>query len=239
MLDKDSYINKIINRVEILGITSSKKLGEDQFDNKFYNENMITEQVQGSNIIQLTFPHNDIIYNQLIHKWIMKCVHIQFRTKFNLIPTQIDNGDCYHTLPKYLKIQRTNGDIQEGRLIDNAGLYLRKSMSGIDDKLTIKVRVEYDSDVFRDIHTVTGKLQLYKDCSLEDIIKINNITEFNIHFKLPDHLAIHYDSTKFLVLKYFIELHNKWYKDTFEPIINEFQKKQDIKINIITEKIIV
>ena len=112
-------------------------------------------------------------------------------------------------------------------------------MSGIDDKLTIKVRVEYDSEVFRDIHTVTGKLELYKDCSLEAIIKINNITEFNIHFKLPDHLSIHYDSTKFLVLKYFIELHNKWYKDAFKPIIDEFQKNNNVKINIITEKIII
>ena len=112
-------------------------------------------------------------------------------------------------------------------------------MSEIDDKLIIKVRVEYDSYVFRDIHTDTGKLQLYKDCSLEDIIKINNITEFNIYFKLPEHLAIQYDSTKFLVLKYFIDLHYKWYTETFEPIINEFQKKQDVKINIITEKIIV
>ena len=112
-------------------------------------------------------------------------------------------------------------------------------MYGIDDTLSIKVRVEYDSDVFRDIHTVIGKLELYKDCSLGDIIKINNITEFNIHFKLPDHLAIHYDSTKFLVLKYFIELHNKWYTETFEPIINEFQKNHGVKINIITEKIII
>ena len=89
MLDKEFYINKIINRVDILGITSCKKLGEDQFDNKLYIENMITEQVQGSNIIHLTFPHNDITYNQLIHNWTMKCVHILFRTKFNIIPTLI------------------------------------------------------------------------------------------------------------------------------------------------------
>ena len=62
MLDKEFYINRIINRVDILGITSCKKLGEDQFDNKLYIENMITEQVQGSNIIHLTFPHNDITW---------------------------------------------------------------------------------------------------------------------------------------------------------------------------------
>ena len=127
MYDKDFYINKIINRSEILGITSCKKLGEDQFNNKLYNENMITEQVQGSNIIQLTFPHNDITYNQLIHNWVMKCVYIQFRTKFNPIPTLKYNGDCYHTLPKYLKIKRTNGYIHEGRLINNA-VYISKKI---------------------------------------------------------------------------------------------------------------
>ena len=66
---------------------------------------MITEQVQGTGIIHLIFPHNDITYNQLIHKWTMKCVHILFRTKFNITLTLIYNSDCYHTLPKYLKFR--------------------------------------------------------------------------------------------------------------------------------------
>ena len=177
-MSKETIIDTITNKINCLGISSSRTIGYDEFNKKRYSENdIVYEQIEGSGIRGLYYPYNDISYNPFINKWIMKCCHIHFRLTNNLIPNQSKYKETYHTLPEYLKIQRSNNTIQNARLKHNNGIFLRESHSNPNLPKTFYITLEYDESDYRDITKVSKNipLEFSKECRLEDILKLNTI----------------------------------------------------------------
>ena len=221
----EKTILQINNLISLLGFSSCKIVGMDQFDGKIYKdqENLITGIVNGSKLLKLYFPYNDIIYNESLNQWLMDCANIEFRVKNNLIPSLNTNYKCYHSLPKFLNIKRSNGDIQKAKIMDNAGLRFRinNDIQEEEEEIgRIYLRVEYDEDSNDIENKTTDDLLYFKDILIQDVIELNpEISNLTIYFDLPKYINYQYNSEKYIVMKHFCDLHYNWEKHVMNPII--------------------
>ena len=232
----EEKISRVTDLISVLGFTSRKHIGMDQFDEKIYKnqESLITGIVDGSKLLNLHFPYNDIIFNESLNDWLMDCANIQFRVKYNMIPSLDENYKCYHSLPKFLKIKRKSGKIQKARIMDNAGLRFKINTNLEEEEIgKIYLRVEYDSDSSNIENNDSYGLEYFKDILIQDVIELNpEISNLTIYFNLPKYINYHHSSEKFIIMKHFCDLHYNWEKCVMNPIIKYIKSKFKIPILI-------
>ena len=229
---------EIINaRVQSLGYSSRKIIGQDDLDFKNYDESLLcSKQMEGSLTLNMNYPYNDIMYNKEVNEWKMLCAQIYFRIYYNLIPNEIYTNT---TFPSIINIRRSNGKLQRARLRKNSGFRISKKSVEEDAIPTSRVpklylRVEYDS-VDINLEDYSLPRDFYKDIPIQDIAEFNpNIKEFEITFKLPDYLCYDYNGYKYSVVKYYHELHYEWCETILYPLVEYIKKKYDINIKINT-----
>ena len=238
MIEHSSELSiEVINtRAKIIGTTSRKIIGRDEFTFKDYSsedENVVTSQVEGSNTLNIVYPYNDIQYNKLASDWKMHCANIYFRVHHNLIPNE---EYCVHNFPDIINIRRSTGKIQKARQRYKSGFRISKNSTEVDAIPTSKhpklyIRMEFgNSD--NHIEDRSIEKEYYKDVSIGDIAELNpEIKNFAITFYLPKFLNCYYNSTKYEVQKYYCELHYKWCDEKLTPLFKYIKNKYDIEIN--------
>jgi len=232
--EEEEVIYLINSRVTYIGYSSRKKIGQDDLDFQLYdNENLHSVQMEGSLLMNMEFPYNDIICNKEINMWKMICAQIYFRILHNIIPNETYTKT---TFPKIINIKRTTGKIQRARIKEKSGFRISKSSLEDDsDKIPkLYVRVEYnDSDVNLENYFI--QKEYFKDIPIELVCELNpNIKEFDITFSLPNFLCHKSDDFKYNVIKYYHDLHNEWCETVLYPLIKYIKKKYDINIKINT-----
>lgn len=223
----------------------SKMVGLDEFDRKITKgqNNLISVEFEGANIFNLSRPYTDVSLKPQ-NKWLMNCAQLNFRTKHNIIPTNTYSDclfQCSHTLPLIVNIQRSNGKIQKGRLRNNTGITIRPNKD-FKNEMLMYVRVEFDNitDDETTIPTYQEKMQLdyFKDVLIYDFLELNpEIKSFDLKFTMPNFLNEKINSHKYLVMKYYSELHSKWCSDVLRPVIDNIEMDELIPKILIDELI--
>ena len=235
---KSKIIGKINGLVENLGSSSCKMVDLDQFDGKIYKEKICCQQIEGAKFIGLVCPYNDISFNPDINQWMMYCANIWFRETHNIIPS-IESGECYHTFPKYINIQRTSkiegkaGKIQAGRLLGDSAISIQNSKSKPELHKQFYVTIEFQNTSNDDIKNIKCDLDSIKSVLLTDLAKLNNITEFDFCFKFPKILETEQNSLKAKVLNYYVNRQSNWINNTLKPLINDVLENYNLKINLV------
>ena len=237
MAESTKFLEKIKSIVANIGYTSMKLVDVDQFDDKTYPNKVFTRQIEGSKFVGISYPYNDIAFNVDIHDWAISCCNMEFRLINSIIPT-LKSGECYHTFPRFINIQRgsknigVDGKIQPGRTINNSAIVIRKSNSSLEQDPQLYISIEFNDTEFIDIKNYNQDLQYCKSVPVVDLAKINNITEFDVCFKLPDISKIDKSSVKYIVTKHYIDKHYEWVKK-LEPIIVSVKKTHMLTINVV------
>ena len=125
-----------------------------------------------------------------------------------------------------------DGKIQPGRTINNSAIVIRKSKSSPAQDPQLYVSIEFNDTEFIDIKNYDQDLQYCKSVPVVDLAKINNITEFDVCFKLPDISKIDKSSVKYIVTKHYIDKHYEWVKK-LESIIVSVKKTHMLTINLV------
>lgn len=235
--EKEKQVIDIINsRVFCIGSSSRKIIGQDDLDFKLYDdENVLSSvQMEGSLLLNMEFPYNDIICNKEINMWKMICAQIYFRILYDIIPNETYTKT---TFPKIINIKRSTGKIQRARIKENAGFRISKSsFEDNSDKIPkLYVRVEFnDSDVNLEDYFIPK--EYFKDISIETVCELNPyIKEFDITFSLPNYLCYKHNGLKYNIIKYYHDLHNEWCENVLYPLIKYIKNKYDINIKINTD----
>ena len=236
LTDKEKEVIAIINsRVKSIGMSSSKIVGQDDLDFEQYKDSSVLSSVEmeGSAILNMEYPYNDIILNKNINMWRLLCAQIYFRIYYNIIPNEFYTKT---TFPKIVIIKRSDGKLQRARIKQKGGFRISKTSFDDEGNVIPKlyVRVEFNnSDV--DLEDYFMPKECYKDVSIENISKLNPyIKDFDVTFSLPNFLCHKYDDFKYNVIKYYHDLHNEWCEDVLHPLIKYIKKKYDINIKINT-----
>ena len=229
-------IEVINTRVKNIGKSCRKIIGRDEFtfkDNHPNNDNIITSQIEGSRILNIDYPYNDIQYDKGVSEWKMNCANIYFRIYNDLIPNE---NCCVHNFPDIMNIRRSSGKIQKARQRYKSGFRISQKNTDVDALPTSKhpklyIRVEFgNSDNDIDDRTVTK--EYYKDVSIEDIAEVNpEIKNFDITFYIPKYMNYHYNSKKYEIQKYYCDIHDKWCNEKLIPLFKYIKNKYDIEIN--------
>lgn len=238
--EKVNNTKDIINaRVKSIGYSCRKIIGQDDLDFKIYSDQdckLVSMEMEGSQTLNMSFPYNDIIYNDEINQWKMLCAQMYFRIYYNLIP------NCTYTkttFPNIFNIKRSNGKIQKARVKKNTGFRISKTKIEEDTIPTHKIPKLYVRAEFNlcevGLEDYSAPKEYYKDIPIEDIKQFNpDIKEFEISFSLPDYLCYNFNGYKYNVVKYYHELHDDWCKYTLQPLIHYIKSKYDINIKINT-----
>lgn len=233
----ETSIEVINARVESLGYSSRKIIGQDDLDFKNYESGVLcSKQMEGSQTLNMYYPYNDILYNPEINEWKMLCAQIYFRIHYNLIPNE--NYTSIH-FPPIINIRRSSGKIQKGRVKKQCGFRISKKSLEEDAIPTSRIpklylRVEYNtSDINLEDYTLPK--DYYKDIPIQEIKEFNpSIKEFEITFRLPNYLCYKCNGYKFRVIKNYHDIHYKWCKSILYPLVDYIKNKYDINIKINT-----
>jgi len=228
----DPAIETINGTINMLGFTSRKEVGRDEFDSKIYgsceDENLRSGIVEGTGNLNLHYPYNDIQYHNM-NQWMMHCSHIYFRIKHNIIPNMFYSK---HTIPHYINIRRSSGLIQKARLKHNCGLRMSGSTTNEDSSAKLYVRLEFNEP--RSMTPLSATyLDVFKDVTLDAIIELNpEFKEFSMTFSLPNYEIHPVDSHKYNVMKYYCDIHTEWCERVLNPMISRFNRKYSINIRV-------
>jgi len=227
----------IFNLINKIGYISLKYIGLDEFTNiRTINDDLVhNEELQGSNIFNLSIPYNDISFNKETSKYLMNITQIYYRIVNNIIPSisyfvKNKNSFCYHNLNKIYKIKRSTGKIQNARVRYNAGIFIYKLQDS--NYKDIYIRMEYSNDeetdlnCMRDIH-----LPLYKDIPLNKLIELNpDIKVLVITYKLPNINKFKENTIEYNLSKFIMEMHNIWLEKEMRPLFKKRLESLNIPV---------
>ena len=173
-------ITEIINKIK--GIISSmcfssRFIGLDMYTNKTYEDNdpnFYTKYIYG--IESIYYVPRGIVFYHNSNDILFECTNIEFMLSENIISFNYTNLDINKT---YL-IKRSSGDIQDAKILNNGGIFLKKD----------KFKIQANFDIKDDTKNIFTEHQ--KSIELDDFLELNNIkleidipyfTESNINSK--------------------------------------------------------
>jgi hypothetical protein len=161
----EEFNERLEDVLNVIGF-SSKRVGFDQFDRKYYDEdNIYHYSIKGSRN-QYMFPRG-VVYLNKKNEFFFDVANIVYMINQNAIPAQ------YFNFPEInytnFNIPRSSGIIQYGWFVPNSSFKISRTRCGI------YLYVEF-------INKEDG-LGYQKSISFEDFVKLNEITNFTI--KIP------------------------------------------------------
>ena len=222
--DRELIINNIDTRVATFGWSASKTIGMDELDNTIYEEEeplLLSYLVKYANTVGIHMPY-DLIISHEKNKWKLDCFNLCFYNYHNIMP-----HSC-HSIPRKLKIKRSDGSIQNGILSDNLGLIVRTSKSNCDTNDRIYVIVSFCKD---NPDEEDEKLFMHhKSTPLEALIDYKDFG--TISMEPPQLKLSEGDSIQKDVELHYTKQSNKWGNDILLPVVNRFNTKFPNKIDL-------
>ena len=232
-------VHKIISNIEsvsnILGLFSSKVIGRDEiddinyYDDPYQEEYITNENVKGTNVLGIRPVYSTVFFHKDNH-WKFRCIELDFYVINNIFPC------CYLDLPKIIKIQRTNGTIQDGYIKDENGIKIRKSVTYNDgyDKMCVEVSLS-DNPELKDLSNINDdkiwSLECAKTIPLDVILEHNpqikeiylSLSLFNENDFVEDTLTNLNDKIK--IMKHYNFIFIDWFKKKVNPCIKRLENK--------------
>lgn len=175
--DFNKRVEDVLNTIGF----SSKKVGFDQFDKKYYDEENIYNYLIKGSRNQYMFPRGIVCLNEK-NKLFYDVANIIYMINENAIPAQ------YFDFPEInnynFNIPRSNGIIQYGGFVPNSSLKISRTRG------SIYLYVEFISK--EDGH------DYQKSISFEDFVKLNEIINFTI--KIPKLIKSKYNFSNYTYL---------------------------------------
>ena len=232
----EDTITKIEQCSACVGFSCLRVEGWDKIQRTRYTDDEVTSViVPGTMTFNIDYPYNDVQYHKEKSEWLVPLLFIHYRITHNMIVSQSDDTECYHTFPRFINIKRSSGAIQKARTRKNGSIRVVESKSN-PGNYNLHISVEFDEEPFRYENIETTELDnlaFIKDAKLKDIAELNpDITNFDIVFKLPKYLSFQYNSHKYLVMKYYCDKHEEWCMKTLRPMIHKLQSETNIKISV-------
>lgn len=161
----EEFNERVEDVLNVIGF-SSKRVGFDQFERKYYNEdNIYYYSIKGSRN-QYMFPRGVVCLNKK-NEIFFDVANIIYMINENAIPIQ------YFSFPQindtYIYIPRSSGIIQQGWFVPNSSFKISRTRGGI------YMNIEFINK--------EDNLEYQKSISFIDFVKINEITNFTI--KIP------------------------------------------------------
>lgn len=161
----EEFNERVKDVLNVIGF-SSKRVGFDQFDRKYYDEESIYYySIKGSRN-QYIFPRGVVCLNKK-NEFFFDVANIMYMINENAIPAQY--FDFTEINDTNFNIPRSSGNIQHGSFVPNSSFKISRSRGGI--YLYVEFSSKEDGNDYQ------------KSISFKDFIKLNEITNFTI--KIP------------------------------------------------------
>jgi hypothetical protein len=246
-------INSIVN---MLGAFSSRRIGVDEYDRKKYNdyysddenennENIPEENrfchslIEGANN-EVSYVHNAVGHVRK-NQWRHICLNMYYIVNRNIIPNPTHpnytaiNGNqdsSYHDFPRFFKIKRSGGDIQDAKWEYNESIKLHKSRTLNDAHERLYITANYLPDKSIDIHNSDCYDYLFKNIPLDSVLETNpEITEITFRFFIwSDSKIANSPSEIAEVMVHYNTLHHEWREERLIPAIYRLENPLTVKL---------
>lgn len=253
----EEIIDGIKSIIHMLGAFSLRIIGLDEYDRKKYvdydSDNDSNDHVAEENKIRGSLiegansevsPIHSIVSHVDKNKWRHVCLNMYYIVNRGIIPNPThpeytaihgNSQSSFHNFPRFFKIKRTNGDIQDGCWLYNESIKLHKSKTLNDTHERLYITVNYLPDKTEDIHSRSDLEMLHKHMPLDNVIEINpDIKDIDFRFFVwSDTTIAESDSVKSEIMVHFNSLHHEWRETRLIPAITRLNLP--IKINLIYE----
>ena len=261
--DTEESVQDIIDSIDsvshMVGAFSCRRIGQDEYDRRLYNdddssdENADAIHIDPDNKICRSIiegANNEVscLHNAVTHagknKWRHICLNMQYLMEKGIIPNPThpeytaihgNHHSSYHNFPRFFKVKRTSGDIQDARWEFNEAIKLHKSKSLNDSFERLYLRVNYLPNSDDDIHDTNNYDFLFKNVPLDDILEINpEITEITFTLFVWSDSEIsksHYSVAE--VMAHYNAKHHEWCESQLVPAIKRLNSP--LTINLVYE----
>lgn len=171
----EQMIHRINNVLGMMGF-SSRRIGVDMYDNKFYGENdkgFLTRYIDG--IQSLYEIPAGIVYYHSSNELLYHFTIIQFMIDNNIIPFKYTNLD----IDKIYKVERRDGTIQDCTIPRNGGIILNK------ENKTVRLVNYFSSEKETKVDPIHSG-DLCKSVHLDKFMKINELETLKINVPFVD-----------------------------------------------------
>ena len=255
----ENIIDGIDSIANMLGAFSCRQIGVDEYDRKKYqdyysdDENDSATDVPEENRMRRTLieganqevscVHNCVSHVEKNH-WRHICLNMYYLINRGIIPTPThptytatygNHQSSYHDFPRFFKVRRTSGDIQDARWEYNEAIKLHKSKTHNDPIERFYISAHYLSNKDLDIHDTDNYDFLFKNVPLDSVLEINpEITEINFRlFIWPVNKIAESPREMGEVMAHYNALHHEWCEERLIPAIQRLVNP--LTINLIYE----
>ena len=255
----EDIIYNIDNIAKMLGAFSCRRIGVDEYDRKQYQDaysddenddyanipeenRMCRSLIEGANY-EVSYAHNCVSHVEK-NRWRHICLNMYYLVSRGLIPNPThptytatfgNHQSSYHDFPRFFKVRRSSGDIQDAKWEYNEAITIHKSKTLNDQVERLYIIAHYLSNKDLDIHDTDNYDFLYKNIPLDSVLEINpEITEINFRlFVWPVNKIAESPPEVGEVMAHYNALHHEWCEEHLIPAIKRLVNP--LTINLIYE----
>ena len=259
----EDIIDGIDNIAKMLGAFSCRRIGVDEYDRKFYedinsdneddkenqnqsefdNGNKITRTLIEGADNEVSYVHNAVFHAEK-NRWRHQCLNMLYLTDRGIIPNPMhpdftaihgNSHSSYHNFPRYFKIRRASGNIQDARWNYNEAIKIHQSKTLNDAEPRLYITASYLQNHEEDIHDSSNYDFLFKHVPLDTILEINpDITNIDFRFFVwSDTQLAEASQIQMEVMSHYNNLHHEWRESTLIPVIKRLTSP--VTINLLYE----
>ena len=254
----DDIINGIDSVCSMVGAFSCRRIGQDEYDRKIYNDpdsddensnesidydnKIFRSLIEGANH-QVNHVHNAVTHAGK-NKWRHICLNMQYIVEKGIVPNPThpeytalygNRDSSYHDFPRYFKIKRASGPIHDAKWEYNEAIKLHKSKTLNDQHERLYLIAHYLPSPEDDIHDNSKYDFYFKNIPLDDILQLNpEIKEVKFRFFLwSDSQIAAAESYRAEVMVHYNSKHHEWRDERLIPAIKRLN--HPLKISLVYE----
>lgn len=262
--DHTEYADDIIGSIDrvchLIGAFSCRRIGCDEYDRKLYNDcDSDEENTNNANsddtdnkifrsLIEGADHEVSYVHNAVTHAgknlWRHKCLNMYYLVTRGIIPSPThpeytaiygNSDSSYHDFPRFFKVTRSNGTIQDARWEYNDAMKLHKSKTLNDEYERLYITANYMADPEADIHDNFTYDCYHKNVPLDSVVELTEgITEINFRiFIWSDNKIASSEKSVAEVMTHYNTLHHEWRDERLIPAIKRMSSS--LTFNIIYE----